>query len=134
VAEGHEIRIGTPKILGVDPKEPDLLQVRVPLSSSPDADWAAIFQTTIPPGVEMPVGMRRPELVHRSRFIELRVEDAKLLEHVAVVREMVAATNALYASEIAKRNRLTEKERLAEEGTVRRVEDAQRRLDEEWQP
>jgi hypothetical protein len=122
------ITIGKPEVVGIDPDEPELVQVRVRLEPEPNDEWLQAFVEG-PPGVSYSESMHPPRMVGHDEVM-LRAPDSELERYVASLREHVEGTNAYYNSEIApelKRRREAQKAADAEE--QRRLDEARRRLD-----
>ena len=128
MTNGAEIRLGEARVLGVDREASGLLNVEVPLEPRPDRFWLQIFESG-PPGPMWPVSMHPPRL--SGATVQIRPPDAELEMYLDRLRERVEATNAYYAREVAPE--LERQQKAAEDQASedqRRIEEAQRRLDE----
>ena len=122
-----EIELGAARVIGTVPGTPGLLNVRIPLSQRPDQAWVQLFEH--PPDVGRPSSMHRPRL--EDDTIAITPPDAELERYMEHVRECVAAANAEYERSVRPKLIREDDERdAAKHEHARRIEDAQRRLDE----
>jgi hypothetical protein len=123
-----EIKLGKPKVVGIDPQYSGLVVVRIPLTPSPDQHWTEIFNRT-PPGVSYSVSMERPKV--GSGGIELRVAENQVEKGYEAARAFAEGANRYYAERIEPQLRRQREEREREEAERKqRLADAQRRLDQ----
>jgi hypothetical protein len=83
-------------IEGVDPTAEGLLRISVFLSAGPPSEWATHFDRGA--GVPFKLSLHKPRVV--GPVIDGRVEDDKLEEYVAVIDEMIDASNDYYVAEV----------------------------------
>lgn len=128
MADWGRIRLGKAQVLGVNEEYSGLLDVDVPLEPTPDVHWSAIFERG-PSGVGYSLSMHSLRLAGSS--VRLRLPDDEVDRYIEALRERVEGTNDQYERDVLPRlrNEADAAER-AEADRRRRIEEAQRRLDE----
>jgi len=123
-----EIKLGKPKVVGVDSQYSGLVVVHIPLEPKPDQHWAQIFNN-VPPGATYGHATRLPQVVGGE--VELRVPEDYVERSYETAKGFVTATNSYYAQNIEPELRRRQKAREdAEAERKRMMDEAQRRLDE----
>jgi len=127
VADQTSIKAGKARVLGIDPEASGLLNVEVPLEPKPDQYWTEIFIAG-PPGPMWSISMHPPRLSGAAVFLRPPDQEEKYLDEL---NKRIESTNRYYAQEIEPKLK-AEQERKETDETERqrRIEEAQRRLDE----
>jgi hypothetical protein len=129
VEDQTRISLAKAEVQGIDPDAKGLLRVAVALTPRPDVAWSALFQRG-PVSVSWPVSMHPPRL--EGGRVRMRPPDAEVDAYMAKLRELVQSTNEQYAREVLPRLRAEAEARERDEAEgKRRIEEAQRRLDED---
>ncbi len=117
---------GRPNVVGVDPRQPGRLDVRIPLVGSVNGEWTRVFEA--PAGVTVPP----PKVQGGGEGPEARISppDSQLEAYVADVDERIARANREYERAIWPQIQEAKAAAAAEvEATARRLEDARRRAE-----
>jgi hypothetical protein len=121
------IKLGRPAVRGIDPDASGLMNIDVPLEPRPPDEWLQAFGGA--PGPIWPVSMHAPSL--SGNTVHLRPPDDAVDQYLNALQELVDATNAYYDREIAPAlERQRQRDEDAEAERQRRIEEAQRHLDE----
>jgi hypothetical protein len=127
MADPVNIKLGKAKVRGVDPEASGLLNVDIPLEPQPPDEWLQTFGSA--PGPMWSISMHPPKL--HGNTIRIRPPDNEVDKYIAALQGLVDATNAYYDRDIAPElERQARAKDDAAAGQKRRLEEAQRRLDE----
>lgn len=123
------IKPGKPKVLGVNGQHSGLLNVEVPLDPRPDRYWTEIFNRG-PANVEYSLSMH-PLTVSGDK-VRLQPPDDEVERYVEQAKRQIEGANREYAERIEPQLRAQkEAAEHAEAERRRRIEDAQRLLDQQ---
>jgi len=122
------VEAGTPLLVGPDPEDPGLLQIRMALEPvAPDIVWCHIFNE-MPPSLPYALIFHPPEA--GSTAITGKARDEELEGYVAHIHERVAATNEHYNETVAAQIKAEAEQREAEQQLEeRRLEEARKKLE-----
>lgn len=125
--EWTPIRRGEPRVLGVDREYSGLLNIDIPLEPTPPEGWADIFRS--PPGVGISVSMHPPEI--NGRTISIKPPDDEVKKYITHIDERIAAVNQFYEAQVLPElRRRAERQAEGEAERKRRIEEAQRQIEE----
>ncbi len=120
------IKRGKVEVVGRHPQFSGLLQVRVPLTSTPPAEWQHAFNTGI--DVIVSLSMHKPEL--RGREVWLRPPDAQLEAYVRSLDERIAAANTWFENNVLPQVQArTAREQTEADEEARRLAEARKRAE-----
>jgi len=125
MSEWTPINRDEPRVEGVDPDAPGLLDVRIRLDAHPPDEWMEFFLR--PVGVGISVSMHPPKLFGDE--IRLRPPDNEVEKYVLHVDERIAAANKRFQSEVLpRRRREQDAAQRARQEQEQRLAEARQRL------
>jgi hypothetical protein len=122
------VKLGDPKVEGIDSQYAGLVVVRAPLEPKPPRGWTDVFEDN-PHFSGWPLSLHKPRVTGGS--IEIHVPDEDVQKGLTALRKRIDWTNDKYEREVLPA--LEEKDRAdadAKTAHEKRIEDAQRKLDE----
>jgi hypothetical protein len=126
LSEPINIQLGKAKVGGVDERASGLLKVWVPFEPRPPVEWLNVFGAGS--GPIWPASMHPPDISRDGTY--LRPPDEEVEMYINALQQQVDATNTYYNSEIGPElERQRQRKADQESDEVRRIEEAQRRLD-----
>jgi hypothetical protein len=128
MAAQTDIKPGKPRVRGVNSQFSGLLDVEIPLTPQPDRYWTEIFNRG-PSDVPFSLSMHPPHLYGST--VKITPPDSEVEKYVEYISARVEGTNRNYADRIEPRLRAQkEAEEREAEDRKRRIEEAQKRVDD----